>query len=129
VLGRAYEQKGMREQAVAEFEKTNALSANSVNAYLADLAYAQAVSGNRPAAEQLLEGLSDRAKGGAFVGQSLFALVYVALGANEKAIEALQRGQAQNDAGMIWLRVDRRFDPIRGDPRFQSILRDQDARR
>ena len=129
VLGRAYEQKGMREQAVAEFEKTNALSANSVNAYLADLAYAQAVSGNRPAAEQLLEGLSDRAKGGAFVGQSLFALVYVALTANEKAIEALQRGQAQNDAGMIWLRVDRRFDPIRGDPRFQSILRDQDARR
>ena len=56
-----------------------------------------------------------------------FAQAYAQRGETEKAFGALQRGVEVNDPGLNTLRVDPLFDPIRGDPRFNAILKRLDA--
>ncbi len=43
--------------------------------------------------------------------------------ARRTALEWLEKAVQTRDAGCSWLKVDPQFDPLRSDPRFQSILR------
>jgi len=126
-LGLAYEQKKMYSQAIVALSEASDLAGGSNTVNLCFLAQALAVSGKRAEAEALLERINSIAKDGNYVGQSGIAAIYAGLGENEKAIQSLYRASDQNDGGMLWLRVDPRFDPVRSDPRFQEILRHQDA--
>ncbi len=45
----------------------------------------------------------------------------MALGDYEDAIRALERGVENRDRGLITLRSDPIWDPLRDDPRFRSI--------
>jgi serine/threonine-protein kinase len=49
-------------------------------------------------------------------------VAYLGIGDNEKAIEWLQKSYTERTI-TIALRVDPTFDPLRGDPRFQQLLR------
>jgi hypothetical protein len=53
----------------------------------------------------------------------MIAAVRVVLGETETAFEWLERAYAEHDAWLAWLGIDRRFDPLRGDPRFTALLR------
>ena len=44
-----------------------------------------------------------------------------------RAFEALERGFAVNDPGLNTLPVDPLFDPIRGDARFDALLKRVDV--
>jgi TolB-like protein/DNA-binding winged helix-turn-helix (wHTH) protein/Flp pilus assembly protein TadD len=124
VLGLAYEGKGRYNDAIAEFEKTVALTDRNF-VYEAYLAHALAASGNRLKAENIMTDLRDRAGRGIFIGQYSLAVILVGLGEKEKAIAALNRAREQDDASCIWLRVDPRMDSLRTDPRWQQLLHDQ----
>jgi TolB-like protein/tetratricopeptide (TPR) repeat protein len=41
----------------------------------------------------------------------------------DAAFEWLERAYAQRDAGLRWLKVDPLFDGLRGDPRYEALLR------
>jgi len=52
-------------------------------------------------------------------------MIYAGLHEKENALVALERARDQNDASLIWLRVDPRFDWLRAEPRFQELLKAQ----
>jgi serine/threonine protein kinase/tetratricopeptide (TPR) repeat protein len=113
VLGRAYSDTGMHDEAIAAQEK--AVAGNS--SYLWSLAYAYARAGRRgdalkAAAEfQLSQGDSYE-----------LSIVYGALGDKEEAIRSLQKAY---DAGKIsaWVRNLHALAFLRDDARFQDLLR------
>jgi hypothetical protein len=51
------------------------------------------------------------------------ASVYAAMERNEDAMKQLQKGLAERDDRMMWLKATPHFDKLRNDPRFQEILR------
>jgi len=49
--------------------------------------------------------------------------VYLGLNQADKAIQQLQEGVRIHDTGLMFLRFDRRFDPLRQDPQFKEIMK------
>ena len=112
-LGWAYAEQGMHEHAIAEFEK--ALSLDDAPWMLASLGYAQALAGNRAAAEQVLDRLDERAKGG-YVSPYDLALMHTSLGNREKGLACLEAAYEERSGVLIWgLLNDPRLDGLRAD--------------
>lgn len=53
----------------------------------------------------------------------MLAWIYLSLDQKEEAIQQLQEAVRKRDAGLMYLRFDRRFEPLRQDPRFQEIVK------
>ena len=49
------------------------------------------------------------------------AAVYAGLGETDLALECLDRAARERNWQFIWLHVDRFWDGLRGDPRFQKL--------
>ena len=54
-----------------------------------------------------------------------YAMAFITLGLGEKdaTFEWLERGLAEHDVHLMFLTVDPKWDPLREDPRFKSILK------
>lgn len=118
-LAQALEMKGSREAAIAEYQKARAL--NDDPSVLGVLGRAYGLSGNRVEAEKILEQLKRLAKE-RYVSAYSFALVYLGMGDNGKAIDWLEKSyddHAGSDIG--WIRVDPLLKPLRGDARFEAL--------
>ena len=86
------------------------------------VAQAEAKLGQRDDARKILEQLEQLATR-RYVGNYAFALVHIALGEKEKAIEDLEhayRDRVGPDISL--LKVDPMLDPLRGDPRFEALV-------
>ena len=93
------------------------------NAYIAAnqaVAYARVGQGAR--SREMLELLEQRAKDDSEFEFRL-AMAYAELGRAEDAIKHLQRCFAVHDDRLVWLPVESCFDSLRGDARFQELLR------
>jgi hypothetical protein len=87
------------------------------------LGYAYAIARQRERALELLETLQDRAKRQHVIPYA-FAPLYVGLGENDKAIEALWRDYEERATPFLhWLNVFPVFDPLHSDPRFIELVR------
>lgn len=64
----------------------------------------------------------DRAPAGAYVSAYQRATLHAALGERDAAFAALERTLADRDTAIVQLNVDPRLDPLRADPRFDSLL-------
>jgi TolB-like protein len=120
-LGLAYEQKGMFEEAVAEFQRTVALSGGRP-VYVAALGHACAVGGRKAEAARAgdeLEGLSKSR----YVPPYWMATLYAGLGDEDRAFGWLEKAYEERSGGLIWLGVDPRMGGLRSDPRFADLLR------
>ena len=51
------------------------------------------------------------------------AILYARLGENDKALESLEKANADRELAMTEIGVEPAFDPLRSDSRFQSLLR------
>ena len=108
-------------EAVAEARRARELNDLSAQpgAYLG---YALAKSGQRQEAlaelEGLLELLAER-----YVPPYLVALVYNGLGERDEVLAWLERGFEQRDPKMVFLMVEPKWNNLRGDQRFQDLLR------
>ena len=120
-LGRAYEQKGMFREAVVELRKALVLSAESTLSKAA-LGHAYAVAGNRTEAVRILEELLSGPKG-TYVSPYSVAAIYAGLGKMDKAFFWLEQAYQQHDGDLRLLKVDPWMDPLRSDPRFQTLMR------
>jgi len=120
-LGRFYLQKGEAQQAIANLREALALAPSSPS-ILADLAHAYAAAGNARESLRILERWKQLTRGG-FVRQEQAAHVHGALGHKAEAFVLLERAYRDKSPGMVWLKVDPRFDPLRSDKRFQDLLK------
>jgi serine/threonine-protein kinase len=116
-LGHAYLQKRMRTEAIAAFELAARIGGASEQAHLS---YAYATIGRRAEATAILVGLQSS-------GQHLppfhVALAHVGLGDHDEAFRWLNRARDAREPWLTTLNIDRAFDPLRVDPRFNEIVR------
>ena len=112
---------GNIERAVQDFEKNLELNRRSAAA-LSALAVAHYRAGNEETTMRLLDDIlaMDPAT---YASYEVVARVFVTLGDYESAFEWLERGYAARSRGMIFLREQSSWDPLRNDERFQDLMR------
>ena len=120
-LGQAYEQRGMYQQAIAEFQKANTLSKGSTYT-VAALAHAYAVAGERVKAQKIIDQLKEQSKK-TYVSSYDIAEVYIGLGRKNVALDWLERAFDERSRGLVFLKVEPRLDDTRSDPRFKALLK------
>jgi TolB-like protein/DNA-binding winged helix-turn-helix (wHTH) protein len=121
ILGQAYEQKGEFNLARAELQKAVELSHNSP-LMISALAHADALSGNQEEALRLLQQLAAQSRK-QYVSPFYVAVVYVALGKTETAMDWMDKAFADRSNGLVFLKVEPELDPLRSNPRFVALQR------
>jgi len=119
-LGEVLQFKGQLTEAIAEYKKAAELDDDPF--VLGLLAQAYAKLGQRDEALKMLGQLQELATRRYVTGYS-FALVHIALGEKDKAIDWLERAyrdRAGPDIALI--KVDPFLDPLRGHPRFEALV-------
>jgi hypothetical protein len=58
-----------------------------------------------------------------YVSPYLLAVIYICFDDREKAFEQLYKAVEIHDTWAHWIAVDPQFEPLRGDARYQEILR------
>jgi class 3 adenylate cyclase/TolB-like protein/Tfp pilus assembly protein PilF len=120
-FGRPYLEKGMYPEAIAEIRQAVSASGGSTIS-IAVLAHAYAASGRGPEARKLLGELLERSRS-QYLPSYWIALVYTGLGEIAPAVAWLERAYEERSSWLVWIKVEPRFDPLRSDPRFVSLLR------
>jgi tetratricopeptide (TPR) repeat protein len=84
--------------------------------------YAYSLAGKRREADQTLDELLQLSKG-QHVSPGQMAIIYIARGEKDKAFQYLEEANRIFDLNVVRLKVERRFDPLRSDPRFADLVR------
>jgi TolB-like protein/DNA-binding winged helix-turn-helix (wHTH) protein/lipopolysaccharide biosynthesis regulator YciM len=119
ILGQAYEQKHEFNLARAELQKAVELSHNSP-LMISALAHAAALSGNQEEALRLLQQLTAQSRK-QYVSPFYVAVVYIALGKTEIAMDWMEKAFADRSNGLVFLKVEPELDPLRSNPRFIAL--------
>jgi TolB-like protein/DNA-binding winged helix-turn-helix (wHTH) protein/Tfp pilus assembly protein PilF len=120
-LADSYRNKRMYKEAVAEFQKAVNLSKDDLT-YLALLGNAYGLAGERGEATKILNELKARSKH-EYVSPDNFCDLYVALGDKDRAFAWLERAYEEHTDAISGLKLWRKYDPLRSDPRYQELLR------
>src|SRR6267143_1659642 len=119
-LGRAYEQKGMYQEAIAAFQKGIASSGNTE--LTAALGHTYAMMGRIDEAEKVIRELKELSKS-RYIGVYSIGEIYVALHKKEEAFQHLKEAIENHDFLLIHMKVDPWLDSLRSDPRFLELLK------
>jgi len=124
-LGDAYERKGMRKEAIAEWVNALTLTGQNEEASLLQQTYATSgfEAAIRKSAEKELEGLNAKVARGEYVPAAEFVRIYVRLGENEQAFAWLGKAVQERNRLAWEFKVNPLFDPLRSDPRFEALVR------
>ncbi len=114
-------EKGQFEKAVGEGNEAKRLSP-SQNWSIAFGGYALAKSGKEAEARKVLDELLKLSKT-SYIPPYHFALIYNGLGENEKAIDYLEKGFAEKDVRMVFLKVEPKWNNLRNEPRFIDLVK------
>ena len=118
-LGQIYQLQGHLTEAIAEYQK--AVELDDDPQALAFLGQAQARIGQHDKAQKILSRMTEEAKS-RYVSAYSFALMFIALGDKERAIDALERAYREGAANdIITIRVDPMLEDLRGQPRFEAL--------
>jgi TolB-like protein/Tfp pilus assembly protein PilF len=119
-MGRVWQLKGQLNGAIAQYRK--AVELNDDPYVLALLGQAYARAGHREEAQKILARLNEEAKS-RYVSAYSFALMYLALGDKERAIDEMERAYRERAGGDVgWIKVDPMLDDLRGNPRFEALV-------
>jgi DNA-binding winged helix-turn-helix (wHTH) protein len=119
-LGLAYQQMGMLEEAIVEFQNARICSSNHPAA-VAALAYAYAITGQRREAEELLHDLERRSEN-RHVSAYWTALMHAGLGEHGSAVKCLKQAREDRDVWLVWLAAEPRFDRLRAEGHLDDLL-------
>jgi len=120
-LGLAFQHQGRHLEAVAEHRKALKLSGGSI-LMKPVLARSLALAGRPAEARKILKEL-ERANRETRAGSYAIATVRLALGDPEGALAALEAATEERDPWVVWLKVDPMLEGLRGQRRFDSLLR------
>jgi len=120
-FGRPYLQKGMYDRAIAEIQQAVDSSGGSTIS-LAVLAHALASAGRESEARKILDDLLERSRT-RYLPSYWIALVFTGLGDIGQAMTWLERAYEERSSWLVWIQVEPRFDRLRSDPRFASLVR------
>jgi serine/threonine-protein kinase len=107
-------------RAVADLEHA-ADASGRLTHVLATLALAYVAHDQRERAECLLAELLAR-HGAGHVPAANIAAARLALGQHAEALEALEQAHRERAIRMVFLGIDRRWNPVRAEPRFRALL-------
>ena len=117
-IGHAHLQQGMHVAAIDAFRRAALISGPGDSA---QLAYAYAVSDRRAEADVILRDLLESSKR-RYLPPFGVAMALAGTGDKDAAFRWLERGYQERAAYMDMLAVTPAFDPLRGDPRYKSLL-------
>lgn len=120
-LGLSYEQQGLNEAAIAEFEGARELSPTDAG-IIAALGHALAKGGRVNDARRLLRNLEERAKE-SYVPPYSIAVLHAGLGEKAQALEWLERAFQDRSLRPVWLKADPRLDDLRQDGEIIELVR------
>jgi len=121
LLGWAYVYNGSFDQGIAAIQSS--LDVDGIDPRLSpDLAIIDAMRGDRGGARRTLDRLLTLAQSQP-VSPGMIALVYIAVDDREQALNWLEKAYQQHSSIMTWLKTDPRFDKVRGEERFQDLMR------
>jgi eukaryotic-like serine/threonine-protein kinase len=120
-LGRAYEQKGMFQEAVRAYQK-QVLILSGDGERAAALGHAYAVSGLMGALRHQLSELK-QLSAHRYVAPLDIASIFARLGEHEQALEWLEKAYQDRFSLLPWLKLDPRFDSLHSDSRFVTLLK------
>jgi tetratricopeptide (TPR) repeat protein len=118
-LGRCYEMQGRYQEAIECFERATVLS-DRVPTAIGALGRAYALACRRKEAQDLLTELDQLALE-RYVSPYARALIYLGLD-DERVFECLERSYHDRTGWLMFLATDPRFDRLRSDGRFRSLL-------
>jgi TolB-like protein/Tfp pilus assembly protein PilF len=119
-LGRVYQAKGQLDSAVAKFEAAGPLRLWVPT--IAGLGNVYGLEGRRVEALGELRRLDSLSRT-QYVTSYAVALIHTALGQPDSAFAWLDRAVEERTHWLVWLNRDLRWEPLRGDPRFASLVR------
>jgi len=119
-FGRPYLQKGMYSEAIAELQKAVSLSSESTIA-LAMLGHALASAGKKTEAGQVLQKLLDRSKT-QYVPSYWIAVIHNGFKDRGNVLRWLEKAYDERSSWLAWVKVEPRFEWLRGDSGFDSIV-------
>jgi tetratricopeptide (TPR) repeat protein len=120
-LGTAYGAQGQWPEAIAEFNRVRQIE-DSFPEILGRLGYVYARAGKKAEALKLLAELEQRSKR-VYVPPYLRALIYAGLEEKEQTLYWLEKAFQERSGYLVWIRVQKEFDGLRSDPRFQEFVR------
>jgi serine/threonine-protein kinase len=120
-LGRAYAHEGKYLEAICMLEKGRALAGDVPN-ILAAMGQVYARGGETGRARELLERL-EQMRAQSHVPSTAFAVIHLGLGEYERALDWLETACRQREPSVTAIKVHPLYDPLRGEPRFQELLR------
>ncbi len=120
-LGQAYLQAGSIEEAVEEFQQAVTLSQRKARP-LALLGYAYGLSGNRTAAERMLDELNELSKK-SYVSSLEIARIYAVLGEKDRVFDCFNKAVEEREGWLIWVKLEPSFDSLRSDARYADLVR------
>jgi tetratricopeptide (TPR) repeat protein len=118
-LGLVSEATGRYEEAIAAFDAARRLSHGGPMAAAA-IAYVHAIRVNERVAREMLDVLL--ASSGVYLSAPYVAEIYAAPGDVDRAIERLEKGSDERSSAIMRLQANPRWDRIRGEPRFASLV-------
>jgi len=111
----------MYPESISELETAVRLSGEGTLA-LAMLGHGFASAGRNEEAKKILEKLADRSKT-KYVPSYWIAVVYNGFRDRGQVIPWLMKAFEEHSSWLVWVKVEPRFDWLRGDAGFESIIR------
>lgn len=120
-FGWAYEELGMIERAIPEFERAVELTGGTMGT-LAGLGHAYGLGGRKQDALEVIRKLQDGSQQSYVVAYDI-ALVFAGLRDVDQSLTWLEDACAARFGWLIWINVEPKWDFLRSEPRFQNLLR------
>ncbi len=120
-IGKAHLARGEFLEALAEFEMASTLSGGNSET-LSLIGYTRARMNDRDGARRALEELLAR-EPARYVPPFNVAMIHNGLGERDETFEWLEKAYAQRDVRLTFLKVEKKWDPIRSDERFAALAR------
>jgi serine/threonine protein kinase/tetratricopeptide (TPR) repeat protein len=121
-LARALELAGRYEEAIREFRAAEALAPKGPPEPSSGLAHVFAQMGRREEALAIIEQLKALSTQ-RYVSPYGIASIYACMGEVETALDWLEKAYDEHDQTLVWVKVHPRLDPLRGEPRYESLLK------
>ena len=81
-----------------------------------------ALANRKEEARKVIDQLQERGKQ-RYVPPYRYAFIYAGLGDRTRALEWLEKAYEERDVRMVFLKIERGWDGLRGDAHFQAIVK------